>query len=47
MLFIDITKIVLTGGYIGIMLFIENAKMELNDGHIEIMLLIEILSNRN
>ena len=29
MLFVEITKIELYGGHIGIMLFIENAKLEL------------------
>ena len=43
MLFIEITKIVLTGDHIGIMLIIEMAKMKkLTGGHIEFMLIIEM-----
>ena len=42
LLFIEIAKIELTGGHIGIMLFIEIAKIELTGGHIGIMLFIEI-----
>ena len=41
MLFMDITKIESTGGYIGIMLFIDVTKIELIiDSHIGIMLFI-------
>ena len=42
MLFIEITKIELTGGLIGNMPFIEIAKLELSGGHIDIVLFIEI-----
>ena len=40
--FIEIAKLELTGGNIGIILFIEIAKLELTGGHIEIMLIIDI-----
>ena len=42
MLFIEIVKLELVGGHIGIMLFIEIENLEFPDGHIEIMLFIEI-----
>ena len=41
MLFIEITKIVLTGDHIGIMLIIEITKLELTGGHIRNMLIKE------
>ena len=42
MLFVDITKIELTGGHIGIMLFIEVENLEFPGGHIEIGLFVEM-----
>ena len=42
MLFIEISNLEITGGYIGIMLFIEIENLEFPDGHIEIILFIEI-----
>ena len=41
MLFIEIAKLVLTGGHTGIMLFIEIENLVFPGGHIEIMLFIE------
>ena len=40
--FIEIAKLELNGGHIGIMLFIEIVKLELTGVHIEIMLIIDI-----
>ena len=40
MLIIEITKIELTGGHIGIMLIIEMAKIKLTGGHIGFIELI-------
>ena len=40
MLIIEITKIKLTGGHIGIMLILEMAKIELTGGHIRFIELI-------
>ena len=42
MLFIEITKIGLTGDHIGIMLIIEITKLELIGGHIGNKLIIEM-----
>ena len=42
MLFIEIVKLELVGGHIGIMLFIEIENLEFSGGHIEIMPFIEI-----
>ena len=42
MLFIEITKIKLTGGHIEFMLVVEMVKIESTGGHIKIMLFIEI-----
>ena len=42
MLFIEIVKLELVGGHIGIMLFIEIENLEFPGGHIKIMLFIEI-----
>ena len=46
MLSIEIPKIVLPGGRIGIMLIGEILKIEMNGGHIVIMLIIDITKNR-
>ena len=40
MLIIEMAKIKVTGGHIGIMLIVEMAKIELTRGHIGIMLII-------
>ena len=42
MLFIEITKIKLTGGHIVFMLIIEMAKEKLTGVHIEFMLIVEM-----
>ena len=42
MLILEIAKIELTGGHIGIMLIIEITNLELTGGNIRIILIIEI-----
>ena len=42
MLIIEMAKIELTSGHIGIMLIIEITKIKLTGGHIEFMLIIEM-----
>ena len=47
MLIIEMVKIELIGGHIGIMLIVEMAKIELTIGHIGIMLFINYIEYQN
>ena len=47
MLIIEMAKIELIGGHIGIMLIVEMAKRELTIGHIGIMLIIVYIDYQN
>ena len=47
MLIIEMAKIELIGGHIGIMLIVEMAKIELTIGHIGIMLIIIYIDYQN
>ena len=47
MLIIEMAKIELIGGHIGIMLIVEMAKIELTSGHIGIMLIIIHIDYQN
>ena len=47
MLIIEMAKIELIGGHIGIMLIKEMAKIELTSGHIGIMLIIIYIDYQN
>ena len=47
MLIIEITKLELIGGHIGILLIVKMAKIELTSGHIGIMLIIIYIDYQN
>ena len=47
MIIIEMGKIELIGGHIGIMLIVEMAKIELTSGHIGIMLIIIYIDYQN
>ena len=47
MIIIEMAKIELIGGHIGIMLIVEMAKIELTSGHIGIMLIIIYIDYQN
>ena len=47
MLIIEMAKIELIGGHIGIMLIVEMAKIELTSGHIGIVLIIIYIDYQN